>query len=151
MTITETRSELAPTEEQRRIVVGFDGSDPSIKALDWAIAEAGHAPAVIDVLTAWTFPMVMGYAFTATVSEVEHIARDLVDQALTHVGECAPDVTVRGEAIDSAAGPALARACEGADMLVVGSRGHGGWHDVLLGSVSAYCARHAPCSVVIIR
>jgi nucleotide-binding universal stress UspA family protein len=151
MTIAETRSELSPPEGRRRIVVGFDGSDPSIEALDWAIAEAAHAPAVIDVVTAWTFPMVIGYAFTATVSEVEHTARELVDHALTHVAENAPDVTVRGEAVDAAAGPALVRASQGADMLVVGSRGHGGWHDVLLGSVSAYVARHAPCSVVIIR
>ena len=51
MTITETRNELAPPEGRRRIVVGFDGSDSSIKALDWAIAEAAHAPAVIDVVT----------------------------------------------------------------------------------------------------
>ena len=151
MTITETRNELAPPEGRRRIVVGFDGSDSSIKALDWAIAEAAHAPAVIDVVTAWTFPMVTGYAFTATVSEVDHAARDLVDHALTHVAEIAPDVTVRGEAVDGAAGPALVQAGRAADMLVVGSRGHGGWHGVLLGSVSAYVARHAPCSVVIIR
>jgi nucleotide-binding universal stress UspA family protein len=151
MTLTETRSELAPPDGRRRIVVGFDGSGPSIRALDWAITEAAHIPAVIEVVTAWTFPMVMGYAFTVSVSEVEQSARVLVDHALTHVADLEPEVVVRGEATDGAPGPVLARASEGADLLVVGSRGHGGWHDLVLGSVSSYCARHAPCSVVIIR
>jgi len=151
MTLTETASELARPEGHRRIVVGFDGSDPSIRALDWAITQAAHIPAVIDVITAWTFPMVMGYAFTTTVSEVERSAHTLLDEALTHVADREPDVVVRGEVVDGAPGPVLARACEGADLLVVGSRGHGGWHDLVLGSVGSYCARHAPCSVVIIR
>jgi nucleotide-binding universal stress UspA family protein len=151
MTLTETTGELAPAEGRRRIVVGFDGSDPSIRALDWAIGQAAHIPAVIDVVTAWTFPLVMGYAFTTTVSEVEHSAHTLVDEALTHAADLEPDVVVRGEVVDGAPGPVLVKAGVGADLLVVGSRGHGGWHDLVLGSVGAYCARHAPCSVVIIR
>ncbi|HTU39495.1 MAG TPA: universal stress protein [Acidimicrobiales bacterium] len=144
-------SELPVPDVQRRIVVGFDGSDPAKKALEWAIRDATSNPAVIDVVIAWTFPMVLGYAFTHTVSDVEGAARSELDAALTHVAEVAPDVVVRGETTDESPGPALVAAAKGADVLVVGARGVGGFEALLLGSVSAFCSRHAPCTVVIVR
>jgi nucleotide-binding universal stress UspA family protein len=97
------------------------------------------------------FPMAIGYAFTTTVDEVRNKARSLVDQAISHVAQVAPDVVVRGEATEQPAGPALVMASKGADLLVVGSRGMGGFEELLVGSVGHYCTRRASCSVVIVR
>jgi nucleotide-binding universal stress UspA family protein len=144
-------SELPVSELQRRIVIGYDGSEHARKALDWAIAAAERDPAVIDVVTAWTFPMVPAFALSHTVADVEKAARRELDDALTHVAEVAPDLVVRGEMTDDAAGPALVAASKGADLLVVGPWGRGAMQTLVLGSVSAYCARHAPCTVVVVR
>jgi nucleotide-binding universal stress UspA family protein len=144
-------NELPESKVQRRIVVAYDGSEPAKKALDWAIGNAQRDPAVIDVVTAWTFPMVPAYAFSHTVEDVEKAARKELDEALAHVAEVAPDVVVRGEMTDNAAGPALVAASKGADLLVVGPWGRSGFQTLVLGSVSAYCAKHASCTVVVVR
>ena len=144
-------SELPVSELQRRIVVAFDGSEPAKKALDWAIRNAKLEPAVIDVVTAWTFPMVPAYAFCHSVEDVEKVARKELEDALTHVAEVAPEIVVRGELTDDAAGPAIVAASKGADLLVVGPWGRSGLQTLVLGSVSAYCAKHAPCTVVVVR
>ncbi len=144
-------AELPVSPEQRRIVVGVDGSESGILALEWAIQEARRWPAVVDVVTAWTFPMVEGYAIAHSVDEVEKNAREVVEAAMSQVAENAPDVVVRGETADGEAGPVLVDAARGADLLVVGSRAIGGFERVFRGSVSAYCSRHAQCSVMIVR
>lgn len=144
-------AELPVPENQVRIVVGFDGSEAATKALEWAAAEARRQPASIDVVTAWTFPMVEGYAVTHPVVQVEESALETLKEAMAYVTEEAPEVVVRGETTDGLAGPALVDAAKGADLLVVGARGIGSLERLFLGSVSAYCAQHAPCSVVIVR
>jgi nucleotide-binding universal stress UspA family protein len=144
-------AELPVPPDLRRIVVGVDGSESGALALEWAIQEAMRRPAVIDVVTAWTFPMVGGYAITHSVDKFEKSAREVVEFAMSHVAEEAPDVVVRGETADGEAGPVLVDAARGADLLVVGSRGIGGFERVFLGSVSAYCGSHALCSVMIVR
>ncbi|MGA2474403.1 MAG: universal stress protein [Acidimicrobiales bacterium] len=136
---------------ERRIVVGVDGSPPSERALDWAVAEAQRTGAALHLVSAWMFPMALGYAFTTTVHEVQQSARDVIDRAVAHVGEVAGDVTVTGETSEQLPGPALIAAAKGADLLVVGSRGLGGFEGLLIGSVSQYCTRHATCSVVVVR
>jgi nucleotide-binding universal stress UspA family protein len=144
-------AELPIPQNERRIVVGVDGSESGAKALEWAIQKARQWPAVIDVVTAWTFPMVEGYAFTHSVDEVEKSARDVLQAAMSRVAEGAPQVTVRGEIADGEAGAVLVDAARGADLLVVGSGRLGGFERLFLGSVSTYCARHAACSVMIVR
>jgi nucleotide-binding universal stress UspA family protein len=136
---------------ERRIVVGVDGSPPSERALDWAVAEVRRTGAALHLVSAWTFPMALGYAFTTTVHEVQQSAQDVIDRAVAHVGEVAGDVTVTGETSEQAPAPALIAAAKGADLLVVGSRGLGGFRGLLIGSVSQYCTRHATCSVVVVR
>ncbi len=95
--------------------------------------------------------MALGYAFTTTVHEVRDAAQDVVDRAVARVAEEAPGVPVSGETVEQPAGPALVAAAKDAEMLVVGSRGRGGFEGLLLGSVSQYCTRHATCSVVVVR
>ena len=134
-----------------RIVVGTDGSVQARRALDWAVAEAERTGGTLHLVTAWMFPMALGYAFTTTVHEVRQAAQDTVDRAVAHVAEVAPALTVTGETTEQPPGPALVAASKGADLLVVGSRGLGGFEGLLLGSVSQYCGRHAACSVVVVR
>ena len=135
----------------RRIVVGVDGSLPSRRALDWAITEAQRTGDSLHLVSAWMFPMALGYAFTTTVDEVRRSAQDVIDGATAHVAEVAPDVTVTGETSEHLPAPALVAVARGADLLVVGSRGLGGFEGLLMGSVSQYCTRHAKCSVVVVR
>ncbi len=142
---------LSPSASQHRIVVGIDGSSKSAGALDWAVTQAQQTGALLHIVSAWMFPMAVGYAFTTTVDEVRDKARSLVDEAISHVAEVAPAVVVRGEAIEQPPGPALVTASKGAELLVVGSRGMGGFEELLVGSVSHYCMRHASCSVVLVR
>ncbi len=150
--MTRTDSpEIEPTPTDRHIVVGLDGSAESERALDWAIVEARQRDAVLDIVTAWLFPMATGYAFTTTVHAVRQSAQDVVDRAIAYVAAVAPDVVVRGASIEQPPAPALVTASGGAELLVVGSRGLGGFKGLLLGSVSQYCVRHAKCSVTVIR
>ena len=142
---------LEPPASQHRIVVGIDGSLESARALEWAITQARRSGAILEIVTVWMFPMAVGYAFTTTVNEVRDRARSLVDEAIRHVRDVAPDVVVRGEITEQSPGPALVKASKGADLLVVGSRGMGGFEELLVGSVARYCARHASCSVVLAR
>jgi nucleotide-binding universal stress UspA family protein len=148
---TTEEAALEPPASQHRIVVGIDGSSDSVRALDWAIAYAQHNGAILDIVTAWMFPMAIGYAFTTTVEEVRQKAQNLVDEAISHVADVAPDVVVRGEAKEQPAGPVLVAASKGADLLIVGTRGMGGFEELLVGSVGHYCMRRAPSSVVIVR
>jgi nucleotide-binding universal stress UspA family protein len=135
----------------RRIVVGVDGSNGSGTALDWAIAEAIRFPAFLELATAWVFPMALGYAFAKTPDEVRQEVHHIAGKAVSHVAEVAPGVAVRSTLSEAEAGPALVKLSAGADLLVVGSRGHGALRELLLGSVGTYCAQHARCSVVIVR
>jgi nucleotide-binding universal stress UspA family protein len=135
----------------RRIVVGVDGSPAAGRALEWAAAEAERTGASLHLVSAWMFPMALGYAFTTTVHDVCQSAQDAIDRAIARVADVAPGVPVSGETIEQAPAPALVAAAKGADLLVVGSRGLGGFQELLLGSVSQYCTRHATCSVVVVR
>lgn len=134
-----------------RIVVGVDGSEDSSKALDWAIAEAIRGRATLELVTAWMFPMALGYVFARTPEEVRREVQRIADESLSRVAEAAPDMDVTSIVRESEAGPALVEVSIGADLLVVGSRGHGGIRELLLGSVGTYCSRHACCPVVIVR
>ena len=115
------------------------------------MGEAGRTGASLHLVSAWIFPMAPGYAFTATVHDMRQAALDTIERALSRVSELAPGLEVRSETPEQVPGPALVAASNGADLLVVGSRGRGGFEGLLLGSVSKYCASHATCSVVVVR
>lgn len=136
-----------------RIVVGVDGSGAARQALGWAVEEARLRHASLDVVHAWRMPYPDAYPVrTLTVPpavEVEQEARRLLDAA---VGSAARTGATRVEPIlvcDSA-GRALIDTAKGADMVVVGSRGRGGFAGLLLGSVSQKVLHHASCPVVVI-
>jgi nucleotide-binding universal stress UspA family protein len=143
--------ELGVVPPELRILVGVDGSPSGQRALDWAIDETQRGARTLRLLTAWLYPMALGYSFSTSVDEVRQAALDVLDQAMAHVVEVAPDVGVMSEAMEQAPAAALVKAARDADLLVVGSRGRGGFEGLLVGSVSLYCVRHAPCPVVVVH
>ena len=132
------------------IIVGVDGSPESDAALRWAASEAqlrDSAVVAVHVLSvAWNLP---DTEITAPSSDVERKASALLDDALSRVG----DIGVRVERRLLVGDPTqrLLEEARRAQLVVVGSRGHGVLSKMKLGSVSSHLARHAPCPVVIVR
>ena len=149
-----------------RIVVGVDGSEESAEALAWAVGQGRLTGAVVEVVYAYDYsPSWQLYGYEGlSVAEVEMAAREeetvereavefahgLVEKMISDLGDVA-DVTVEPMVVnDRRPASALLRVSEDADLLVLGSRGRGGFAGLLLGSVSQQCASHATCPVVII-
>lgn len=133
---------------KRRIVVGVDGSPNSAKAIDWAISFA-HSGDTVVLLSAWSpvvvpAEMAMSYTFDDTG------ARTILDQENKRVSQAAANrgisLAVHFENND----PRNALLDTKCDLLVIGSRGHGGVMGLLLGSVADYVARHSKVPVVIV-
>jgi nucleotide-binding universal stress UspA family protein len=139
----------------RRIVAGVDGSTSSISALRWAIRQARLTGTRVDAVIAWRYwpmfaqPEMMDVA--SVVAAYEDDARDILAQAVADSSARDSEVEVRQRVIEGHPAQVLLDAADGADLLVVGSRGHGGFTEALLGSVGQHCVQHAPCPVVIIR
>lgn len=138
-----------------RIVVGIDGSENSKHALRWALDEARLRDASLRVVYAWTMPVYVGYgvppAAVINPASLAEAASERVDKTVGEVIGEAEDVQIERKAVEGMAAQTLVEEADGADLLVVGSRGHGGFAGLLLGSVSQQCAHHAPCPVVIVR
>ena len=134
-----------------RIVVGVDGFESSTAALRWAIHQAKLTGAVVDAVTAWQVPPSSGLIPVADLPDYQDDARMVLTEAITEMCMVDAEVEVRPHVTEGRAGPVLVAAAEGADLLVVGCRGHGGLAEALLGSVGQYCTHHASCPVVIMR
>lgn len=140
-----------------RIVVGVDGSAPSKAALAWAIRQAELTGATVEAVMAWQYPvMVGGYGWVPAAApeaaEFKAIAgRELSKTVAETVDDSANTVKVSATVREGNAAQILLHAAQGADLLVVGSRGHGGFTGALLGSVSQHCVHRATCPVAIIR
>lgn len=134
-----------------RIVVGVDGSAPSRHALEWAVEEARLRSGEVHAVTAWEFPPVtVGMEGLVHDPDVfPQAARRLQDEALKRVES--KGVGVTGEVVQGSAAAVLLRAAADADLLVVGSRGLGGFSGLLLGSVSAQVVHHSPSPVLVVR
>jgi nucleotide-binding universal stress UspA family protein len=140
------------TGQERRIVVGVDGSDSSKAALRWAIRQAKLTGGSVDAVTVWRFPSTYGWApMPEGVPDLEGTAKRTLIAALAEVSGLEPGVLVRPVVTEGDAAGALLHAARGADLLVVGSRGHGGFASALLGSVSMHCVLHAHCPVLVFR
>ncbi|WP_354637185.1 universal stress protein [Kitasatospora camelliae] len=144
----ETESQDSPP----RVVVGLDGSPSSHAALRWALRHAELIGGVVDAVTAWEFPSPDGWSAPAVDADldVDVAHRRLADELREVLGE---EGAARVDARVVRANPveALLDAANGAELLVVGSRGRGTFARALLGSVSIQCALHATCPVVIVR
>ncbi len=136
------------------IVVGIDGSPNSHVALAWAMREAALRHTPLTVLT--VHPTVSSHATgnpvsfpgdAARVDEARRAAEEAVSKAAAELGQ-APAVTVR--AVNGYPAAELIGESRDADMVVVGSRGNGGFSRLLLGSVSTQVAHHATCPIVVV-
>lgn len=137
---------------EKRIVVGVDGSPSSIKALRWAIRQAELTGAEVQAVTAWSYPNGYGWAPIGDGAvDFEGDAGKVLAEALAEVSGMAPGVVIKSSVAEGHAADVLIRAAKGADLLVVGSRGHGGLAGMLLGSVGQHCVEHAPCPVLVLR
>ena len=137
---------------ERRIVVGVDGSAPSQAALAWAVKQAALTGAVVDAVIAWEVPA--NYSFLVQVPvdiNYADIAAQVVADAIAEVSGPGEQVKIRSMATEGSPARVLLDASKGAELLVVGFRGHGGFTEALLGSVSQHCVHHATCPVVVIR
>lgn len=138
-----------------RIVVGVDGSEPSKRALRWALRQAQLTGASVEAIHAWDVPLYAGVApVIDTVGEGEALVKageQILAESIAEVAGEQPAVPIRTRVLQGNPAAALLRAAKDAELLVVGSRGHGGFVGALLGSVSQYCVHHATCPVVVIR
>ncbi|OHV36715.1 MULTISPECIES: universal stress protein [Pseudofrankia] len=140
-------------DEVSRIVVGIDGSEGSREALRWAMRESELHGAELLVLLAWQLPAVGPYlpAMPLDAGVWEESARQGLSEALAAVfGDKVPD-GVRAEVRPGPPASVLVEAGRDADLVVVGSRGHGGFVGALLGSVSTAVVHHTTCPVLVVR
>jgi nucleotide-binding universal stress UspA family protein len=133
-----------------RIVVGVDGSPSSLSALEWATTQAALSGAVVEAVTCWHFPELYGgYAIGAQVdwpANAQAIQDVAVKEALGDAASSLVRRVVQGHPVR-----VLLEAAAGAELLVVGSRGHGGFAGMLLGSVSEHVVARASCAVVVVK
>lgn len=147
----------APTQESShtipRIVVGVDGSDSAASALEWAVAEAGLRDAELEVVHAWHLPYLGGDIYATPAYDpapFEEAARNTLDAAVDNAETGHLSRPVLRTLAMGGAPKAILAAAVGADLVVVGTRGLGGFKGLLLGSVSHQIAQHATCPVVLV-
>ena len=139
-------------EGERRIVVGVDGSVPSKAALAWAVKQARLTGAAVEAVIAWELPATYGYP-VPVAPDIDYggLAAEVLAGAIAEVSSPGEPVKIRSTVAEGNAARVLLDASAGAELLVVGSRGHGGFVEALLGSVGQHCVHHATCPVVVIR
>jgi nucleotide-binding universal stress UspA family protein len=141
---------VTSTEQQSRIVVAVDGSPPSLEALAWAARQASLTGAAVEAVTAWHFPAGFGEYAYAGDTDWSANARAIQEAAVREVLGDDPGPLVRS-IVQGHPVPVLLEAAEGAELLVMGSRGHGGFTGLLLGSVSEHVVGRVSCPVVVVR
>jgi nucleotide-binding universal stress UspA family protein len=144
-----------PATEHGRIVVGVDGSGPSLHALRWADRQALLTGATVQAVMAWEMPAALGWG-----GSVAHLPEgyDLGDSTSLALAEAVttalpPERAAAVDQVTEMGHPAQVIIDRGvdADLIVVGVRGHGTFRETLLGSVSHTVTLHASCPVVVVR
>ncbi len=138
----------------KKIVVGTDGSESARHALEWAYEEARLAGAELVVVHSWEYPYPETAGDTSGMRERmrRDAERELDESVSAHTARAGGEgVTLRKHLVESPPAKALIDESEGADLVVVGSRGRGGFASMLLGSVSRAVVQHAHCPIAVIR
>jgi len=137
-----------------KVVVGVDGSEGSRKALRWAAAEATARGDDLELVHVWEPPQAYAPfglgAYPLDPEPIRDAAKSLLEGLVSEARELTSGIDVRGELVEGPPAQALLDHAGTADLLVVGSRGLGGFKSLLLGSVSQQVVHHAPCPVVIV-
>ena len=136
------------------IVVGLDGSEGSSGALRFALTEARLRGATLKAVSTWQIPATAyetGWVPSPTdLADFPRLAQDAIDKELAAMGEEAAGIEVTPVVREGHPADVLCAEAHDADLLVLGSRGLGGFRGLMLGSVSQQCAHHAPCPVAIV-
>ena len=141
-----------PTPDRGKIVVGHDGSASSQRALSWAARQAVLTGSTLEIVMTWEWPTSYGWAVPVpTDFDPESDIQKVLDSAVAGVLSEHPGLRVEPRLINGHPAPVLVEASKDADLLVVGSRGHGEFVGMLIGSVSEHCATNAHCPVLIHR
>ncbi len=146
----------APLPGQGDVVVGVDGSEGAAHALRWAVDEAAARGARLSVVHGWwtPYPIPPGGLGLAPAEpeqftqQSEKLMREMIDDAVAHAGRHPAAIELLP--VQEPAAPALLGRAKDADLLVVGSRGRGGFTGLLLGSTSQQCVHHSTCAVVVV-
>ncbi len=146
--MTENEHTITPP---RRVVVGVDGSEQSCTALRWGQAIAKATGSRLDAVIAWNYNSGYGAGYLPTDVNPSDDADKVLTQTVDAVFGAGRPETMRLAVCEGQPASVLLGESEGAQMLVVGSRGHGGFMGLLLGSVSASVAEHATCPVLVLH
>jgi nucleotide-binding universal stress UspA family protein len=132
-----------------RIVVGVDGSEGSKEALRWAARQAELTGATLLAIITWQYPAF--YGWVPEDVDFAELAQRALNEALDEVFGANRPARLQTSVTEGFAAQVLVAASEGAGLVVVGSRGYGGFTDAVLGSVSTYCVHHSHSPVTVIR
>lgn len=138
------------------VVVGVDGSHEADRAIDWALEESRVHGDDVVLVHAWQYPglALTGYAGATLpvfgAGDIMKLADELLARCTREATRRAPDVHIEARLVEGHPAAALVAASKDARLLVVGTRGLGGFKEMLMGSVSSACAHHAHCPVVIV-
>ena len=138
------------------IVVGVDGSECSRSALRFALNEARIRHVKLRIVVVWHVPMAAYGAGWAPpppglAEDSETAAKEVLEDALRVVKEEPDSVEIETTVREGQSANVLVEEAANAELLVIGSRGRGGFRELMLGSVSQQCAHHARCPVAIVR
>lgn len=141
--------------QEKKIVVGVDGSDSSKAALVWGLRQARLTGAPLQVVMAWDYPLTYGWMVVPegvdlgadAASELERVVKEVTEAE----NAADPAVEITNNVIQGHPAVVLMTEAENAALVVVGSRGHGEFAGMLLGSVSEHLSTHAPCPALIVR
>jgi nucleotide-binding universal stress UspA family protein len=143
---------MSNRNEEQAVVVGIDGSASSKQALAWALRYADTAGLPVTAVLAWEIPANYGTAaMVLPAAEFAEGAQRELKQVVDEVAAAYPQVRVEKRIVEGHPAKVLLKEAEHAQLLVVGSRGHGGFVGAILGSVSHYCVTHAHCPVLVLR
>lgn len=142
---------MSDQQEKGLVVVGIDGSDASVAALEWALEDARRRGAKVLAVTGFDIPWTIAITPTYTESDYGRDAEDMQTRTMEKFRASHPDVEIETRLVQRKPAFALTEAAENADLLVVGSHGYGALPGMHLGSVATYCVHHAPCPVLVHR
>ena len=138
------------------VVVGVDGSPASAMAMAWSARYAKAMGATVRAVLAWHYPAAagpgpIGVAPVVVAGDIEQAKHEDLERAIAATFGDPPSVKVEPKVVYGHPSQVLIEESRDADLLVVGSRGHGGFTGMRLGSVSTHCVTHAACAVTVVR
>jgi nucleotide-binding universal stress UspA family protein len=139
------------TKQGYRIVVGIDGSKASLSALEWAVRQADFTHASLEIVAAWEWATSFGWSVVPEGYDPSGDAQSMIEPLVATLRSAHPQLVVTAKIVEGHPAPVLIKESIGADLLVVGSRGHGEFVGMLIGSTSEHCVANAACPVVVFR